>query len=168
MRSAYLPYFWNCHSLLSKGQTLRVFNHLEIQCIWKAWLHDPHAAIHSFDELLIEFGWHSIQGSIRWFLQIAQVSTTISHDQNATAVHFLTSNFFLTFCSCAVQWQWCQYYTTININEGQINSGPSLQNKCKTSTYVLVIRHQRPWHRRPVPTLRLQPRSLLLFPPSAS
>lgn len=25
---------------------------------------------------------------------MAQVSTTISHDQNATAVHFLTSNFF--------------------------------------------------------------------------
>lgn len=29
-----------------------------------------------------------------WFLHIAQLSTTISHDQRATADHFLTSNRF--------------------------------------------------------------------------
>lgn len=30
-----------------------------------------------------------------WFLQIAQLSTTISHAHKATAFHFLTSNRFL-------------------------------------------------------------------------
>jgi hypothetical protein len=30
-----------------------------------------------------------------WFLQIAHVSTRISHDHSATAFHFFTSNFLL-------------------------------------------------------------------------
>lgn len=29
-------YFWNSHSRLSKGQTLRVFSQREMQCWWKA------------------------------------------------------------------------------------------------------------------------------------
>merc|ERR550519_1827311 len=33
--------------------------------------------------------------SMMWFRQIAQLSTTISHAQRATAFHFLTSNLFL-------------------------------------------------------------------------
>jgi len=32
----YLPYFWNSQSLLSSGQTWRVFSHREMQWKWKA------------------------------------------------------------------------------------------------------------------------------------
>lgn len=33
-----------------------------------------------------------MQISIMWLRQMAQVSITMSHDQNATALHFFTSN----------------------------------------------------------------------------
>lgn len=99
------PYFWNSHSLLSRGQTCLVFNHLEMQWKWKACckknilihvidmiflkfalflyiskltLHTPQATVHSSDVADAWFAWHSIQRSIIWFLQIAQLSTTIS------------------------------------------------------------------------------------------
>ena len=35
-----------------------------------------------------------MQGSIVWFLQIAQLSTGISQDHRATPFHFLTWNIF--------------------------------------------------------------------------
>lgn len=35
-RSHLVTYFWNSHSLLSRGQTWRVFNHREMQWKWKA------------------------------------------------------------------------------------------------------------------------------------
>lgn len=34
--AAYRPYFWNSQSLLSRGQTWRVFSHREMQWKWKA------------------------------------------------------------------------------------------------------------------------------------
>ena len=46
-----------------------------------------------------EFAWHSMHKSMMWFLQMAQLSTTISHAHKATAFHFLTSNLFLLFLS---------------------------------------------------------------------
>lgn len=64
-----------------------------MQCRWNAWLQTPHAATHSLSVSVIAMGWHSMHGSIMWFRQIAQLSTAISQDQNATAVHFLISNF---------------------------------------------------------------------------
>ena len=36
--------------------------------------------------------WHSMQRSMMWFLQMAQLSTTMSQAHNATADHFFTSN----------------------------------------------------------------------------
>jgi len=63
-----------------------------MQWKWKAWLQTPHATVHSSLVALAWFAWHSMQRSIMWFLQIAQLSTTISHAQRATAFHFLISN----------------------------------------------------------------------------
>lgn len=45
--AAQRPYFWNCHSLLHRGQTCRFFSQREMQWKWKAWLHTPHATVHS-------------------------------------------------------------------------------------------------------------------------
>jgi len=91
----YLPYFWNSQSLLSNGHTCRVLSHLEMQWKWKAWLQIPHATVHSSLVAEAWLAWHSIHKSIMWFLQIAQLSTTMSHAHKATAFHFFTSNFFL-------------------------------------------------------------------------
>lgn len=38
--------------------------------------------------------WRSLQRSMMWFLQMAQLSTTMSHDQSVTAFHFLISSRF--------------------------------------------------------------------------
>merc|ERR1719281_1618619 len=40
------------------------------------------------------FAWHSMQRSMMWLRQIAQLSTTMSHAQSATALHFLISKRF--------------------------------------------------------------------------
>lgn len=95
----HVPNFWYVQSLLSNGHTGLDLSHLWIQCMWNAWLHTPQAAMHCSEELLMLFGWHSMHGSIKWFLQMAHVSTTMSHDQNATAVHFFTSNLCFFFVS---------------------------------------------------------------------
>merc|ERR1719343_1434193 len=88
------PYFWNSHSPLSNGQTCLVFSHLEMQWKWNAWLQTPQATVHS--SLVWEpwFAWHSMQRSIMWLRQMAQLSTTMSHAHNATALHFLISKRF--------------------------------------------------------------------------
>ena len=97
--SYYLPYFWNSHSRLSKGQTCRVFNHRKMQWKWNAWLQIPHATVQSSD-VADPDAWHSIHKSIIWLRQMAQLSTSISHAHNATAFHFNISNFaFLFFFS---------------------------------------------------------------------
>ena len=77
----YFPYFWKSHSQLHNGQTCLVFNHLEIQWKWKAWLQTPQATVHSS---LVADCWlavHSIQSSMMWFLQMAQESTTIKNQE---------------------------------------------------------------------------------------
>lgn len=84
----YWPTFCNSHSLLSNGQTLRVFNQRSMQCKWKPWLHVPHAIKHSS---VFWSAWHSMHRSLIWFRQMAQFSVAISHVHNATALHFLTS-----------------------------------------------------------------------------
>jgi len=89
------PYFWNSQSLLSSGHTWRVFNQREMQWKWNAWLQIPHATVHSSLVADAWLAWHSMQRSIIWFLQIAQLSTTMSQAQRATAFHFLTSKRFL-------------------------------------------------------------------------
>merc|ERR1719340_141096 len=90
------PYFWNSQSLLSRGHTCRVFSHLEMQWKWKAWLHIPQATVHSSLVALAWLAWHSMHRSMMWFLQMAQLSTTISQAHRATAFHFFTSNLFLS------------------------------------------------------------------------
>jgi len=92
----YLPYFCSSHSRLSSGQTCLVFNHRDMQWKWKAWLQTPQATVHSSLVTDAWFAWHSIHKSIMWFLQMAQLSTTISHAHKATAFHFLTSNRFFS------------------------------------------------------------------------
>ena len=54
------PYFWNSHSVLSSGQTWRVFSQREMQWKWKAWLHTPQATVHSSVVALAWFAWHSM------------------------------------------------------------------------------------------------------------
>lgn len=75
------------HAELSSGQTCLVFNHREMQCVWKAWLQRPQEIVQPVPSFI--FAWHSIHSSIMWFRQIAQLSTTISHVHNATALNFL-------------------------------------------------------------------------------
>ena len=102
------PYFWNSHSLLSNGHTCLVFNQRLIQCKWNAWLHTPHATLHSsfapvglllFAPVVVVLvccwlAWHSMQRSIMWLRQMAQVSTWMSQLHSATPCHFLISNRF--------------------------------------------------------------------------
>ena len=49
-----------------------------MQWKWNAWLHTPHATVHSSDDAEPWFAWHSIHRSMMWFRQIAQLSTTMS------------------------------------------------------------------------------------------
>merc|ERR1719251_392413 len=91
------PYFWNSQSRLSRGQTWRVLSQREMQWKWKAWLHMPHATVHSSLVAEAWLAWHSMHRSMMWFLQMAQLSTTMSQAHRATAFHFLTSNLFLSF-----------------------------------------------------------------------
>merc|ERR1719211_903903 len=90
------PYFWNSQSLLSRGQTCLVFSQREMQWKWKAWLHIPQATVHSSLVALAWLAWHSMHKSMMWFLQMAQLSTTMSQAHRATAFHFFTSNLFLS------------------------------------------------------------------------
>merc|ERR1719175_574570 len=73
-----------------------VFNHLEMQWKWNAWLHIPHATVHSSEVAEAWLAWHSMHRSMMWFRQMAQLSTTMSHAHSATAFHFFTSNLFLS------------------------------------------------------------------------
>ena len=75
---AHLPYLWNSHSLLQRGHATLVLSHLEMQWKWKAWLQTPQAVVHSSAAFATEWAWQSMQGSIIWFLQMAQLSTWIS------------------------------------------------------------------------------------------
>jgi len=97
------PYFWKSQSLLSSGQTCRVLSQREMQWKWKAWLQTPQATVQPSLEGAVWLAWHSIHESIIWFLQIAQLSTTISHAHNATAFHLRTSNFFLGATTTGVE-----------------------------------------------------------------
>lgn len=149
----HLPYFWNSQSLLSRGQTWRVFSHREMQWKWKAcYILRPHrsapGSVEGGGEGALEHqektrksyvadspgdcaflagsrglvclafdtcgdkpggqcpserpcfanGWakhvgcrrgsRSVHKSMMWFRQMAQLSTTISHAQRATAFHY--------------------------------------------------------------------------------
>lgn len=55
------------------------------------WLQMPQATVHSSDVADAWLAWHSMQRSMMWFRQIAQLSTTMSHAHNATAFHFFTT-----------------------------------------------------------------------------
>merc|ERR1719211_473727 len=93
------PYFWNSQSLLSRGQTCLVFSQREMQWKWKAWLHIPQATVHSSLVALAWLAWHSMHRSMMWLRQMAQLSTTMSQAQSATAFHFFTSNRFLSLAT---------------------------------------------------------------------
>merc|ERR1719431_2134241 len=92
----YRPYFWNSQSLLSRGHTWRVLSQREMQWKWKAWLHMPQATVHSSLVAEAWLAWHSMHRSMMWFLQMVQLSTTMSQAHRATAFHFFTSNLFLS------------------------------------------------------------------------
>lgn len=62
-----------------------------MQWKWNAWLQTPQATVHSSLVALAWFAWHSIQRSMMWLRQIAQLSTTMSQAQRETAFHFLIS-----------------------------------------------------------------------------
>lgn len=68
-----------------------------MQWKWKAWLQTPQATLQSSDADAW-FAWHSMQASMMWLRQMAQLSTTMSHAHSATALYFLISNrgFFLS------------------------------------------------------------------------
>merc|ERR1712098_911396 len=55
----------------------------------------PQATVHSSLVAEAWLAWHSIHRSMMWLRQMAQLSTTMSQAQRATAFHFFTSNFFL-------------------------------------------------------------------------
>lgn len=66
----------------------------------------PHATVHSSLVAEAWFAWHSMQRSMMWLRQIAQLSTTMSHAQRATAFHCKTvssnpasSCIFLRLCA---------------------------------------------------------------------
>jgi hypothetical protein len=124
------PYFWNSQSRLSSGHTWRVLSQREMQWKWKACcrlksvynlshkkaltLQIPHATVHSSLVVVAWLAWQSMHRSMMWLRQMAQLSTTMSQAQSATAFHwgcmlvrelhdvrlipclhtFLTSNFF--------------------------------------------------------------------------
>ena len=52
----------------------------------------------SYQSLLFPtwLAWHSMHRSMMWFLQMAQLSTTMSQAHSATAFHFFTSNLFFS------------------------------------------------------------------------
>jgi len=97
--------FWG-----SKGEkTCRVLSQRLMQWKWKAWLHTPQATLHSSEVAEDWLAWHSMQRSLKilkrveipyspmmWFRQMAQLSTTMSHAQSATAFHFFTSKRFFS------------------------------------------------------------------------
>ncbi len=47
----------------------------------------PQATVHSSLVAEAWFAWHSMQRSMMWFRQMAQLSTTMSQAQRATAFH---------------------------------------------------------------------------------
>ena len=78
MQTIYWPYFWKLHSLLSSGQTWRVFSQREMQWKWNAWLQTPQETVHSSLVAELWFAWNSMQRSMMWFRQMAQLSTIMS------------------------------------------------------------------------------------------
>ncbi len=63
-----------------------------MQWKWNAWLHMPQATVHSSEVAEAWLAWHSMQRSMMWLRQMAQLSTTMSQAHSATAFHFFTSN----------------------------------------------------------------------------
>lgn len=51
-------------------------------------LQTPQATVHSSEDAEAWFAWHSMQRSMMWFRQMAQLSTTMSQAQRATALHY--------------------------------------------------------------------------------
>lgn len=95
MEMAHTSIFANSHSLLQRGQALRVLSHLWMQSRWKTWPQQPHAMERpGWSGSPVGLAWYSILGSYRLFLQMAQVSVQMAHDHMATALHFLISNRF--------------------------------------------------------------------------
>jgi hypothetical protein len=59
----------------------------------------PQATVHSSLVADAWLAWHSMHKSMIWFRQIAQLSTTMSHAQSATAFHWSSiSNWFGNRC----------------------------------------------------------------------
>ena len=51
----------------------------------------PHATVHSSDVAEAWLAWQSMHRSMIWLRQMAQLSTTMSHAQSATAFHYAVS-----------------------------------------------------------------------------
>lgn len=54
----------------------------------KLTLQIPQATVHSSDVAEAWFAWQSMHKSMIWLRQMAQLSTTMSHAQSATAFHY--------------------------------------------------------------------------------
>ena len=74
---------------ITKGDTKSVFIIGRGVCLMIQYPTNKLCAYSSFTGSI--FTWYSIDGSLRLFLQIAQVSAQISQDHIATALHFLIS-----------------------------------------------------------------------------
>ena len=78
--------FANSHSLLQRGQTLRVFSQRWMQSKWKTWPQQPKAIERPFSLFGDGFAWYSMLGSLSEFRQMAQVSAQMSQDHMQTCV----------------------------------------------------------------------------------
>lgn len=87
--------FANSHSLLQRGQLLRVRSHFDMQSRWKTCPQLPQAMLRPSSDAEDGFAWYSMLGSCKLLRQIAQVSVQIDQDHTATAFHLFTSKFFL-------------------------------------------------------------------------
>lgn len=83
----------NSHSLLQRGQALRVLSHRWMQSRWKTWPQFPQAILKpGWSASPVGLAWYSMLGSYRLLRQIAHVSVHMAQDHIATAFHFLISN----------------------------------------------------------------------------
>lgn len=85
-------HFWSSTNEICSGNEKRAKNSNYQK--FNPTLQLPHATVHSSLPSAEGFAWHSIHKSIIWLRHIAQLSTTMSQAQRATAFHFLISKRF--------------------------------------------------------------------------
>jgi len=132
--------FANSHSLLQRGQLLRVRSHFDMQSRWKTCPQLPQAMLRPSSDAEVGFAWYSILGSCKLLRQIAQVSVQIDQDHTATAFHCHTK----AQSREMVSWVWiCThpfYFKVFLIcRHGKVCSRLSklLQHRCWANNFLL-------------------------------